>query len=58
MGFMKKFIAGSLLLLSLFIGACSSSSSNDAKDNCTDDPNLPECQQENEGENTPSGEEE
>ena len=57
MDFMKKFFAGSLLLLSLFIGACSSSSSNDAKDNCTDDPNLPECQQENEGENTPSEEE-
>ena len=55
---MKKFIAGSLLLPSLFIGACGGSSSSEAKDTCTDDPNLPECQQENEGENTPSGEEE
>jgi hypothetical protein len=49
---MRKIIIGSMLVLSVFIGACSSSSSNDAKDTCTEDPNLPECLQGNEQENT------
>jgi hypothetical protein len=57
-GFMKKFIVGCLLMISFFVGACGSSSSNEAKDPCTDDPNLPECQQEGEEETTIPEEEE
>ena len=42
---MNKIFVGAMLVASIFIGACGSSSSSEAKDNCTDDPNLPECQQ-------------
>ncbi len=47
--FMNKFFVGLLLGISFLIAACGGSSSNEAKDPCTDDPNLPECAQ-NEGE--------
>ena len=46
---MNKIFVGAMLVASIFIGACGSSSGSEAKDNWTDDPNLPECQQ-NEGE--------
>ena len=43
--FMNKFFVGLLLGISFLIAACGGSSSNEAKDPCTDDPNLPECAQ-------------
>ncbi len=50
---MCKLFLGWLLVLSLFIGACGSSSSGSdvADDPCTADPSLPECQTDNSEEN-------
>lgn len=57
--FMNKIFVGAMLIASIFIGACGSSSTSEAKDNCTDDPNLPECQQnEEEQQNTEPEEQE
>ena len=58
---MNKLFVGWLLVLSLLIGACGSSSGSDsdtADDPCTADPSLPECQNDNGGENQPTEPEE
>ena len=41
---MNKIFMGLLFGLALFIGACGGSSSDTTSDPCTEDPNLPECQ--------------
>lgn len=58
---MSKLFVGWMLVFSLFIGACGSSSGSDsdtADDVCTSDPSLPECQIDDGGEDQPTEEEE
>ena len=54
---MNKFFVVGLLWVSLFLAACGGSSDKSTSDPCTEDPNLPECKTEEEG-NTPEPEEE
>ncbi len=53
---MNKLFVGGLLVFSLFVGACESSSASDetADDVCTSDPSLPECQIDDGGEDQPA----
>ena len=54
---MNKFLIGLLLGISFLVVACGKSSDKSTSDPCTEDPNLPECAQ-NEGEKKQPVEEE
>ena len=49
---MNKFFLIGLLWASLFVVACGGSSDKSTSDPCTEDPNLPECKTEEEGNTT------